>query len=57
MMEQVIYLADTVILILVLLCEDQQLLYNTHCTAHRVNLVAQYVNESKPIISILSIDN
>ena len=46
MMEKVICLADTMILIQALICEKQPLQYYTHCTANRVNIVAQYVNES-----------
>ena len=40
-----------------LTCEEQPLQYYTHCTAHRVNIVAQYVNEPESIISILTIVN
>ena len=35
----------------------QSLAYYTHCTAHRVNLVAQYVSEPECIRSILTIVN
>ena len=57
MMEKVICLAYTVIPIQDLICEEQPLQYYTHFTAHRVNLVTQYVNESESIISILTIVN
>ena len=53
MMEQVIFLADTMIRRFIhdLICEEQQLQYYTHFTDYRVNLVAQYVKESESIIS------
>ena len=58
MMEKVICLpADTMVTIQDLICEEQQLRYYTHCTAHRVNIVSQYVNEPESIISILTIVN
>ena len=40
-----------------LICQEQPLAYYTHCTAHRVNLVAQYVSEPECIRSILTIVN
>ena len=38
-----------------LICQEQPLAYYTHCTAHRVNLVTQYVSEPECIRSILTI--
>ena len=40
-----------------LICQEQPLAYYTHRTAHRVNLVAQYVSEPECIRSILTIVN
>ena len=40
-----------------LTCQEQPLAYYTHCTTHRVNLVAQYVSEPECIRSILTIVN
>ena len=40
-----------------LICQEQPLAYYTHCTAHRVNLVAKYVSELECIRSILTIVN
>ena len=40
-----------------LICQEQPLAYYTHCTAHRVNIVAQYVSEPECIRSILTIVN
>ena len=57
MMEQLICLADTMVSIQDLIYEEQPLQYYTHCTAHRVNIVAQYVDEPDSIISILTIVN
>ena len=40
-----------------LICQEQPLAYYNHCTAHRVNLVAQYVSEPECITYILTIVN
>ena len=40
-----------------LICQEQPLAYYTHCIAHRVNLVDQYVSELEYIRFILTIVN